>query len=91
MSIATGGPVSGNFVRLFMSPAGGSKGFQNAESTIRTWYEWCPGTPVPAKISGGPKSNWVNVEKQGPCAIPAFVGAGPSVLLPTLAVEAGSR
>ncbi len=46
-------------MRLFMSPAAGVKGTTQSPttSTIRTWFEWCPGTTT-SDAGGGPKSNW---------------------------------
>lgn len=93
--VATGGLSSPsappNEVRFFMSPAAGVKGWQNPTSTIRTWFEWCPGTPVPSKVPNGPTRNWINVETQGKCPTPAFTGAGPSVLMPTIATDGRGR
>lgn len=62
-------------MRLFMSPAAGTKGWRAYNSTIRTWYEWCPGTPT-SDVPGGPTSNWkstgVDNPDQLPCATPAI-------------------
>lgn len=83
--------------RLFMSPAAGIKGWQNPTSTIRTWYEWCPGTPT-SDASAGPTSNWKSTgtgNGDAPaCATPAIqpaqggAGALPRDLVwPTIAAD----
>ena len=88
--------------RLFMSPAGGTKGWASATSTIRTWYEWCPGTPT-SNVPGGPTWNWkttgVDNPDQPPCATAAIdkdpgadsdgglVATGLDLVWPNLAVD----
>ena len=93
--IASGGPDTqhdaANFVRVFKSPASGIKGYQNAISgTERSWFEWCKDTPT-SNVPGGPTTNWINVEKDGKCPVPAFVGTGPSVAMPTIASDGLGR
>jgi len=79
-----------NFVRVFKSPAAGIKGYQSAFTQKRSWFEWCKGTPT-SNIPGGPTTNWRNVEVDGKCDVPAFVGTGPSVAQPAIATDGLGR
>ncbi len=79
--------------RLFMSPAAGLKGYEAPTTTIRTWFEWCPGTPT-SSVDGGPTSNWKSSGSGSdlpPCGRPAIESdpgnTGLDLVFPTIAAD----
>jgi hypothetical protein len=85
---------TGTSLRLFMSPAAGTKGWQNDGNTIVPWFEWCPSTPtqpMPPMGVGSPTWNWRYV-KDGPCETTMPVSSSAiAVMFPSLTVDGNGR
>ena len=81
-------------IRLFMSPAAGAGGWENATSEVNTWFEFCPGTRTARGDKKSPISTWRSVD-EGPCPpgnvlVPHSSSNGVA-LFPTLAVDGRGR
>jgi len=76
-------------IRLFMSPAVGTKGWVNSFDTVRTWFEWCPGTPTADAGAATPTWNWKKADT-GACST-AAIAPGVDVAFPSMAIDGRGR
>jgi len=85
-------------IRLFMSPAAGTKGRIGPGDTTRNWFEWCPKTETAPGDPQTPVWNWhapfpfLGTQKPDePCAAAFYQAPGGVALLPSISADANDR